>query len=207
MSASAGTEELRVIVVDDDAGVRNALHRLFRAEGIAVEAYDSATALLARGDLEHPAVLVLDIQMPGMTGLELQSLLVERGSSPPIVFLTGASSVPLAVTAMRRGAADFVEKPFDNADLVRRVRGAAAGAPRGAAPSRRHDCARRIAALTPREREVMALVVAGHSNKEVARKLAVSPRTVEVHRLHLMEKLEAGSLAELVRMALAADGT
>lgn len=206
MSFSGGTEELRVIVVDDDTGVRNALYRLFRAEGIAVEAYDSATALLARGNLAHPAVLVLDIQMPGMSGLELQSVLVERGSRTPIVFLTGASSVPLAVTAMRRGAADFVEKPFDNADLVRRVRGAATRTPRVAVSSQLHDYARRAAALTPREREVMALVVAGHSNKEVARKLAVSPRTVEVHRLHMMEKMGAGSLAELVRMALAVDG-
>ena len=206
MSFSGGTEELRVIVVDDDTGVRNALYRLFRAEGIAVEAYDSATALLARGNLAHPAVLVLDIQMPGMSGLELQSVLVERGSRTPIVFLTGASSVPLAVTAMRRGAADFVEKPFDNADLVRRVPGAATRTPRVAVSSQLHDYARRAAALTPREREVMALVVAGHSNKEVARKLAVSPRTVEVHRLHMMEKMGAGSLAELVRMALAVDG-
>ena len=206
MSFSGGTEELRVIVVDDDTGVRNALYRLFRAEGIAVEAYDSATALLARGNLAHPAVLVLDIQMPGMSGLELQSVLVERGSRTPIVFLTGASSVPLAVTAMRRGAADCVEKPFDNADLVRRVRGAATRTPRVAVSSQLHDYARRAAALTPREREVMALVVAGHSNKEVARKLAVSPRTVEVHRLHMMEKMGAGSLAELVRMALAVDG-
>ena len=206
MSFSGGTEELRVIVVDDDTGVRNALYRLFRAEGIAVEAYDSATALLARGNLAHPAVLVLDIQMPGMSGLELQSVLVERGSRTPIVFLTGASSVPLAVTAMRRGAADFVEKPFDNADLVRRVHGAATRTPRVAVSSQLHDYARLAGALTPREREVMALVVAGHSNKEVARKLAVSPRTVEVHRLHMMEKMGAGSLAELVRMALAVDG-
>ena len=193
----------RVFIVDDDDAMRAALHRLFKSSGFEVEAFASGQALLAQGDLPHSGVLLLDVLMPGMTGLELQEALLRRGPTPPIVFLTAAHSVPMAVTAMQRGAVDFVEKPFENDDLVARVRRALQHAPRREDPARRAEYERKRATLTPREREVMDLVVTGKTNKEIARVLDVSPRTVEVHRFRVMDKMEADSLAALVGMALA----
>ena len=192
----------RVLIVDDDDAMRAALHRLFKAAGFAVETFASGPELLANGDLARPGVLLLDVLMPGMTGLELQEALVKRGPTPPIVFLTASHSVPMAVTAMQRGAVDFVEKPFENEDLVARVRRALRQAPKPADTGRRADYERKRATLTPREREVMDLVVTGKTNKEIARVLDVSPRTVEVHRFRVMDKMEAASLAALVSMAL-----
>lgn len=194
-----------LFVVDNDPGTRAALLRLFRAEGFDVEAFESGEALLAQGDLDRPAVLMLDVQMPGVTGLELQSLLHDRDIDVPIVFLTATHSVPTAVTAMRQGAADFIEKPFEDEDLVARVRRAATARRPRRARVNRAEIAKRSHSLTPREREVMGLVVTGLTSKEVARKLDVSPRTVEVHRMHLMDKMDAASLAELVGMAFALD--
>ena len=182
--------------------MRAALHRLFKSSGFEVEAFASAQALLDHPDLSRSGVLLLDVLMPGMTGLELQEALVRRGPTPPVVFLTASHSVPMAVTAMQRGAVDFVEKPFENDDLVARVRRALRHAPRREDHARRAEYERRRAALTPREREVMDLVVTGKTNKEIARVLDVSPRTVEVHRFRVMDKMEAASLAALVAMAL-----
>jgi two-component system, LuxR family, response regulator FixJ len=192
----------RVFIVDDDDAMRAALHRLFKSSGFEVEAFASAQALLDHPDLSRSGVLLLDVLMPGMTGLELQEALVRRGPTPPVVFLTASHSVPMAVTAMQRGAVDFVEKPFENDDLVARVRRALLHAPRREDQARRAEYERRRAALTPREREVMDLVVTGKTNKEIARVLDVSPRTVEVHRFRVMDKMEAASLAALVAMAL-----
>jgi len=201
MSKSGHAEAPVIFVIDDDAGMRASLQRLFRSAELAVETFDSAQDLLARGDLERAGVLVLDVMMPGMTGLELQALLIERNIGIPVVFLTGAQSVPMAVTAMRRGAVDFLEKPFENDDLVKRVRQALR-------PLAKDDRAlhveydRRAKLLTPREREVMECVVKGQTSKEVGRTLDVSPRTVEIHRTRIMDKMQAGSLAELVGMVL-----
>ena len=192
----------RVLIVDDDDAMRAALFRLFKAAGFAVEAFASGAELLAHGDLARPGVLLLDVLMPGMTGLELQEKLLERGPTQPIVFLTASHSVPMAVTAMQRGAVDFVEKPFENDDLVARVRRALRHVPQREEPPRRTEYERKRATLTPREREVMDLVVTGKTNKEIARVLDVSPRTVEVHRFRVMDKMEAPSLAALVGMAL-----
>lgn len=192
----------RVFIVDDDDAMRAALHRLFKSSGFEVEAFASAQALLDHPDLSRSGVLLLDVLMPGMTGLELQEALVRRGPTPPVVFLTASHSVPMAVTAMQRGAVDFVEKPFENADLVARVQRALRHAPRREDQARRAEYERRRAGLTPREREVMDLVVTGKTNKEIARLLDVSPRTVEVHRFRVMDKMEAASLAALVAMAL-----
>jgi two-component system response regulator FixJ len=189
-----------VFVVDDDAGMRSALQRLFKTAALAVETFTSAQDLLDRGDLARAGVLVLDVMMPGMTGLELQALLIERKVTTPIVFLTGAQSVPMAVTAMRRGAVDFLEKPFENAELVERVRHAMLQVPAKDELHTEYD--RRSASLTPREREVMDYVVVGQTSKEIARTLGVSPRTVEIHRTRVMDKMEAGSLAALVSMVL-----
>jgi len=193
----------QVFIVDDDEAMRAALHRLFKSSGFAVTTFPSAQALLDHGDLPRPGVLLLDVLMPGMTGLELQEALVARGNPPPIVFLTASHSVPMAVAAMRRGADDFVEKPFENDDLVARVRGALRRTPRPGDHAKRAEYERKVATLTPREREVMTLVVTGRTNKEIARDLDVSPRTVEVHRFRVMDKMEAASLAALVGMVLA----
>lgn len=202
MSESGPGDLPLIFVVDDDAGMRSALHRLFKSAGFAVETFASALELLDRGDLTRAGVLVLDVMMPGMTGLELQALLIERKVDTPIFFLTGAHSIPMAVTAMRRGAVDFLEKPFENDDLVKRVRQALRPVATKDDRALHDEFDRRSALLTPREREVMEHVVAGQTSKEVARALGVSPRTVEVHRTRIMEKMQAGSLAELVRIAL-----
>jgi two-component system, LuxR family, response regulator FixJ len=196
-----------IFVVDDDAGMRAALQRLFRAAGLQVETYPSAQELLDTCDLARPGLLLLDVMMPAMTGLELQAVLLERRVDLPIVFLTASHSVPMAVDAMRRGAADFLEKPFENATLVERVRQAlqrVAGKP--AARVSRVEYERRRGSLTPREREVMEHVVAGGANKVIARALGASHRTVEIHRTRVMEKMQAESLADLVGMALAHSG-
>ncbi|MFO1412675.1 MAG: response regulator [Burkholderiales bacterium] len=200
------TASPRVTIVDDDDAMRAALYRLFKSAGFEVEAYASGEDLLAGADLARTGVLLLDVLMPGMTGLELQEALVRRGPTPPIVFLTASHSVPMAVTAMQCGAVDFVEKPFENDDLVARVQRALQTAPRREDQARRADYERRRATLTPREREVMDLVVTGKTNKEIARVLDVSPRTVEVHRFRVMDKMEAPSLAALVSMALGHGG-
>lgn len=197
-----------VLVVDDNEGIRSALQRLLTSSNLSAELYASGTELLANARFDRPGCLVLDISMPGMSGLEVQAQLKQRNVGLPIVFLTGATEIPIAVAAMREGAADFIEKPFDNDDLVARVRQAIA--------SHEHD--RRSAAeraliqshlesLTPREREVMELVVAGRTNKEIARIVGASHRTIEIHRCHLMEKMQASTLAELVRMRLLANGS
>jgi len=202
MNPSEHAEPPVVFVVDDDAGMRSALHRLFKSAAFAVETFDSAQDLLDRGDLERAGVLVLDVMMPGISGLELQALLIERNVDTPIVFLTGAQSVPMAVTAMQRGAVDFLEKPFENDDLVKRVRQALRRGDTKDDRAHRAEYDRRSALLTPREREVMEHVVAGQTSKEIGRALGVSPRTVEIHRTRVMDKMQAGSLAELVRMVL-----
>jgi FixJ family two-component response regulator len=197
-----------VLVVDDDSFMRAALRRVFATAQISVEMFASASELLATGDLSTPAVLLLDVMMPGMTGLELQAILYERGARLPVIFLTGAADIPMAVTAMRNGAVDFLEKPFNNAVLVERVRQTLA---RCAAPAQLqvrqsdHDYARRLGTLTPRERAVFEGVIAGKTSKVIARELGGSFRTVEIHRARIMSKTGAASLADLVRMTFEAD--
>ena len=193
-----------IFVVDDDAGMRAALHRMFRVAGLGVETYSSAQELLDTCDLARPGLLLLDVMMPAMTGLELQAVLLERGVNLPIIFLTGSGSVSMAVAAMRAGAVDFLEKPYTSAALVERVRQALQRvAEQPAAHLGRIEYERRRGLLTPREREVMEQVVAGKTSKAIGRALAVSHRTVEIHRTRVMEKLQAESLADLVVMALA----
>jgi len=196
-----------IFVVDDDSHMLAALQRLFRASRFSVQAYASAQEFLHRGDLASSGLLLLDVMMPVMTGLELQAALAERRVGLPIIFLTGARSVPIAVEAMRRGAVDFLEKPFENAALVERVRHALHRATeKPAAGVNRDEYERRRMLLTPREREVMTQVVAGKTNKAIAQMLCVSHRTVEIHRTRVMEKMQAASLAELVSAAFAYSG-
>ncbi len=203
MNPTSPSESPLVFVVDDDPGMRAALQRLFRSVHFEVETYASGRELLDRCNLLRPGVLLLDVLMPGMTGLELQAVLLERGVTTPIVFLTGTHSVPMAVTAMQRGAVDFLEKPFANDVLVERIRFAHGRNRQLVQRLATHRFDERFALLTPREREVMFHVADGKTSKETARALRISPRTVEVHRIRVMDKMRADSLAQLVRMSMA----
>lgn len=197
-----------VLAVDDDPFMRTLLRRVFADAGIAVETFESAQDLLAHADLEGPALLLLDVRMPGISGLELQSLLRARGVSLPIVFLTGSADVPTAVEAMRCGAADFLEKPFDHAVLLERVRRslAAASAPAGPAVRRSNPLfAQCLGTLTSRERQVYDFMITGKSSKLIARDLGGSFRTIEIHRSRVMTKMKSESLADLVRMTFEVD--
>jgi two-component system response regulator FixJ len=186
--------------------MRDLLTRCFVKAGLPVQTFASAFELLAGADLSSPGVLLLDVQMPGMSGLELQALLLERGIGMPIIFLTGTSDVPIAVAAMRSGAVDFLEKPFDNATLIGRVRKTMARYDKPADIAPDPEYASRRATLTPREREVLDLMVTGMTSKEMARSLGGSFRTIEIHRARVMSKMAATNLAELVRMNIDANG-
>jgi FixJ family two-component response regulator len=197
-----------VLIADDDSFMRSLLQRVFANAGIAAESYASANDLLAGADLGAPAVLLLDVMMPGMSGLELQALLRERGVALPVIFLTGSSDIPMAVAAMRNGAVDFLEKPFDNTALIERVRQAFARVAATAAahvPGRYPEFMQRRKSLTPRESEVADLMVTGMTSKEIARQLGGSFRTVEIHRTSVMSKMAAANLADLVRMTFTAE--
>lgn len=190
-----------VFVIDDEEPMRNALRRLLVSSGFAVQTYPNADAFLENHRREGPSCILLDLHMPGMSGLQLQEELRKRAITIPIIFLTGAGSVTHAVSAMRSGAVDFLEKPFSNEQLVERV----ATALQADREALERDAGRkvlleRVANLTPREREVLVLLSRGQSNKLIARALNISPRTVEGYRARLMEKLEAKSVAELVRI-------
>lgn len=194
-----------VLVVDDDASMRAALRRLLTVARIPVEVFSSGAEFFAQANLDRPGCLLLDISMPEMSGLQVQAQLNQRGVSLPVLFLTGSADIPVAVTAMREGAVDFVEKPFQNDDLLARIRRAIAHHHRHRKISDERQLAlQRLATLTPREHEVLELVVAGNTNKEIARVLGASHRTIEIHRVHLMEKMMAATLADLVRMRLLA---
>lgn len=191
-----------VFVVDDDAALREALVQLLEAAGLQVESHPNGPAFLEACGEDRPGCLLLDVAMPGMTGLEVQAELKRRGNPLPIVFLTGHGDIPMAVRAVQAGAVDFLEKPMTGAALLERVNQALALDHRYRAErATSRDIAERMRRLSPREREVMALVVAGSSSKEAARVLGISVRTVEAHRTHVMHKMGATNLAELVAMA------
>ncbi len=194
-----------VFVIDDDASIRNALHLLIKSVGLTVETHASGRQFLNDFDPTTPGCLVLDLRMPGMSGLELQEELHRRGISIPVIFITGHGDVPAAVRAMKAGAADFVEKPFSDQFLLDTIQRAIAQdtqmRKRWADAERARD---RLETLTPREREVANLVVAGKASKQIAAELRISQKTVEVHRLHIMEKLGVGCVVDLVRMVFAA---
>ncbi|WP_313920489.1 response regulator [Tahibacter sp.] len=194
-----------VIVVDDEAAMRAALKRVLRAAGFAVECYASGKEFFAQAKLDRPGCVILDVGMPEMNGLEVQTRLNLGGARIPVVFLTGSADIPIAVAAMREGAADFIEKPFDNELLVARVRAVIErDRPRLSAEEQRQEVLSRIRSLTQREHAVMDLVVAGKTSKEIARSLGCSHRTVEIHRSRAMAKMLATTLADLVRMRLSA---
>jgi two-component system response regulator FixJ len=199
--------EPTVFVVDDDDAVRDSLTILLESTGYRAEGYGSARALLDAIGPEAQGCIIADVRMPGMDGLELQKALAQRGIRLPVIIMTGHGDVPIAVRAMKAGALDFVEKPFAEEAML----GAVATAmqrgeqrpPMGAAPA---DAAalERLSQLTPRERDVLEALVAGHPNKVIAHRLQISPRTVEIHRARIMEKMAARSLSHLVRLSLSA---
>jgi len=190
-----------VFVVDDDAAVRQSLTLLIRSMALPAEGYDSAQDFLERGDPARPGCLVLDIRMPGMSGLELQDELVRRGFVLPVIFITGHGDVSMAVRAMKHGAVDFIEKPFNDQILLERINQALEiDRQRRRAQAERAEIGRRLETLSPREHEVMERIVAGQANKVIAIELGLSERTVELHRAKVMSKTEARSLAELVSM-------
>jgi RNA polymerase sigma factor (sigma-70 family) len=191
-----------VFVVDDDDSVRSSIARLLQASGFQVRAFPSASEYLADSDPDCPGCLVLDLRMPEIDGLELQDRLAESDGIRPILFLTGDGGVPESVAAMKAGAADFLEKPADPDRLVAAVRGAiAVDAERRRASELLARIQRRLDTLTRRERQVFERVVVGRLNKQIARELGVSEKTVKVHRGRVMEKMEATSLADLARLA------
>ena len=196
------TPEPTVFIVDDDAAVRRFLSGLIQSVELRVEAFASARDFLEAYEPGQPGCLVLDVRMPGMSGLELQRELAERAIDLPVIVLTGHGNVQVAVHAMKAGAVDFVEKPFDNELLLDRIQKAVAESVRARGERiKRIEIAERMQLLTSREREVLDLVVAGQTNKGVARRLDISEKTVEIHRANVMRKMQAKSLADLVKMA------
>ena len=193
-----------IFVVDDDPAARDSLVFLLRAHGMASRGFASAQAFLDKPEELQGDCLITDVRMPGMDGLSLVRLLQERATALPIIVVTGHADVSLAVDCMKAGVADFLEKPFSADDLLRAL-GVALEKGEGVEARRRwrEKAVRRRAALSPREDEVLELLTQGLSNKAVAQKLELSPRTVESHRANVMAKMEAGSLSELVRIALA----
>jgi len=189
-------------VVDDDASVRKSLGRLIKAAGYEAEAFASVGEFLARRPYDGPCCLVLDVRMPGLTGLDLQEALRAAGQRLSIVFITGYRDIPVSVKAMKGGAVDFLTKPVDEAVLLGAIRQAVA---RTQADRRRlarlTEIQERIKTLTPREAGVFVLVVTGMLNKQIGSELGIGEKTVKVHRARVMENMRAGSLAELVRLA------
>ncbi|MDH3647567.1 MAG: response regulator transcription factor [Gammaproteobacteria bacterium] len=198
MTTQTGT----VFVVDDDEAVRDSLSLLMEAESLSVECFSSPIEFLERCPDDRPGCLLLDVRMPQMSGLELRDELQKRGSMMPIVFITGHGDVPMAVDAMKHGAIDFIQKPFRDEELLERVHQALErNQVDRCSAAKIQDVSERIARLTPRETEVMAMVVAGNANKVIAQELGVSQRTVEIHRARVMEKMGARSIAHLVQLA------
>jgi len=191
-----------VFVVDDEPSVRRSLTRLLASAGYTVEAFASAREFLARAPYAGPCCLVLDVRMPGLSGLELQETLAAAGRRMSIVFVTGHVDVPMSVRAMKRGAADLLTKPVDDKVLLAAIQRALAKDVADLGEEARvADVRKRVKLLSPRETEVFALVVTGMLNKQIASALGISEKTIKVHRARVMEKMRAGSVAELVRLA------
>jgi two-component system response regulator FixJ len=199
------TNKAIVVVVDDDPAVRDSMRALLESAGYVVKDYASAKAFL-KEPLPAGGCLVTDIRMPDMDGLELQEEITRRGMDIPVVIMTGHGDVPLAVRAMKAGALDFVEKPFDDEGMLASVqRALLIGHQERARQAEAKAAQELVALLTPRELNALEKLVAGRSNKVAAYELGISPRTIEIHRANIMDKMHARSLSEVVRIALAAD--
>ncbi len=196
-----------VYIVDDEETVRRSLTRLVRTAGLTAQTFTSAQAFLEHPLPEHPACLVLDVRLPGLSGLDLQTMLGSRQETVPIIFITGRGSIPMSVQAMKGGALDFLKKPVDGDLLLASIERALGRSREALAREAEHsDVARRFARLTPREREVLDLVVAGMLNKQIAAELGAAEKTVKVHRGRVMKKMQAESVADLVRLTQKVEG-
>jgi len=199
---AAKTPSQVVFVIDDDASMRDAVSRLLNAVGLTVQTFASAREFLAGRLPDVPGCAVLDVRLPGLSGLDLQREMVERGIHIPVIFITGHGDIPMSVQAMKAGAVEFLTKPFRDQDLLDAVRLGIQldrqGRKERAELAELRDGLRQ---LTPREREVMSLVVAGLLNKQIALRLGTSEKTIKIHRSHVMQKMRADSLADLVRMS------
>ena len=191
------------IVIDDDDAVRSSLKLLLRSVKLPVVVYASAQEFLPKYSVDQPGCLIVDVRMPGMSGLELQQQLNLRGAMIPVIFITGHGDISMAVEAMRQGAFDFLPKPFRDQDLLDRVQKALEKDAKNRQEIAQTDRVKELfESLTPREREVLELVTSGKPNKVMAADLGVSQRTIEIHRARVMEKMHANSLAQLVRMVM-----
>jgi two-component system response regulator FixJ len=202
------TNESTIYIVDDDEAVRESLQWMIESEGYSTEAYASADEFLAAFDQDRHGCLLLDVRMPGKGGLDLQQELADRNAIIPIIFITAHGTVPTAVRALKSGAVDFVMKPFNNVALLDRIRDTLETDKRTRERQKSNDVIdERLSRLTPREQEVMEMVIDGKSNKKIAAELDVSTKTVEAHRAKVMLKMQAGSVAELTRMVLQRSGS
>jgi two-component system response regulator FixJ len=203
--ATSGASDPIVYVIDDDESARHSLEFLLDVAGIRVRSFPSADAFLTASPPLAGACVVTDVRMPGTSGVELAEELAKRGGAVPVIVITGHADVPLAIQAMKAGAADFIEKPFDDQVMLTAIRGALARqAGDDHARAERQHVLDRMAALSPREHEVMDGLVAGQANKAIAYDLAISARTVEVYRANVMMKMQAKTLSDLVRMVTVA---
>ena len=205
MSGSPGLLEQKIYIVDDDEALRDSLEWLLESNGYSVASYESAESFLDFYDASLTGCLVLDVRMPGMSGLELFEELKRRCSTLPVIFITGHGDVPMAVSMVKKGAVDFIEKPFGDRDMLVLIEQCLAAERENRGKRRLEaDTARRLGHLTQREREVLDLIIAGKLNKQIADVLGISIKTVEVHRARVMEKMGVNSLAELVQHVIAA---
>jgi FixJ family two-component response regulator len=197
------TDDPTIFVVDDDMAVRKSLDMLLRSVGYAVETFASAREFLDAYDSDRPGCLVLDVRMPGMSGLELQSHLKAMAAGPPIIIVTAHGDVPIAVRAMKNGALDFLEKPYSKQLLLEHIREALKkDQERREHAVRRSEAESRLASLTNREREVMERVVAGKASKQIAAEFGISKKTIDVHRGRVMKKMQVETVAELVELVV-----
>jgi FixJ family two-component response regulator len=191
-----------VFVIDDDPSVRKSLSRLLRSVGHAVETFSSAEEFLAREHFDGIGCMILDVQMPGLSGMDLQAELSKAETSMPVVFITGHGDIPMSVEAMRKGAVHFLSKPFDDSDLLAAVKEAIEKDRQAKAEQAEiHDIRNRLSLLTPREYEILRYVITGMLNKQIAFVLNIAEKTVKIHRGRVVEKLRVDSVAELVRLA------
>lgn len=196
-------EKPEVFVIDDDRDVRKSLQWLLATAGLPVRAYASAEDFLADYRTQRAGCILLDVQLPGMDGFELLARLQASGPHPAVLMVTGYGDIPMAVRALKSGAFDFIEKPYTDAQIVARIQqGLASDEVRHLRRQERAELEARHALLTPREREVMQRMVGGRLSKQIAHELGIGDRTVETHRQHIMKKMQAGSVAELVRLAM-----
>lgn len=197
------TDNQTVFIVDDDEAIRDSLNLLITSVSLNVETFNTAQSFLEVYDPDRPGCLILDVRMPGMSGLELQQTLNSMHAILPVIIMTGHGDVPMAVQAMKEGAMEFIQKPFRNQDLLDCInRALELDASNRILLGEKHKIAARMELLTPREKQVMEMVIEGKANKVIAFDLGVSQRTVEIHRANVMDKMQAKSLAHLVRMVM-----